>query len=52
MPVAATQLVCGWFRFRDDRGDMLLSALPPVLHARELATDVGPWLAQTVKLLG
>lgn len=47
----ATELVCGWFRFADERPEILLAALPPVLHARELATDAGPWLAQTVRLL-
>ena len=44
----AMQLVCGGFRV-DDSG--LLDALPPVIHTHELATDAGPWLAQTVKLL-
>jgi AraC-like DNA-binding protein/quercetin dioxygenase-like cupin family protein len=46
-----TQLVCGWFEFADPRGDVLLDALPAVLHAREQATDSGTWLAQTVKML-
>jgi AraC-like DNA-binding protein len=44
----AMQLVCGGFQV-DDSG--LLDALPPVMHTHELATDAGPWLAQTVKLL-
>ena len=44
----AMQLVCGGFRV-DDNG--LLDALPPVIHTHELATEAGPWLAQTVKLL-
>jgi AraC-like DNA-binding protein len=48
---STTQLVCGWFEFSDPRGDILLDALPPVLHGREQATDSGPWLAQTVKML-
>jgi AraC-like DNA-binding protein len=46
-----TQLVCGWFRFSDARSEVLLSALPIVLHAREQTTDAGLWLAQTVKML-
>jgi len=47
-----TQLVCGWFSFADPRSEVLLSALPVVLHAREQATDTGSWLTQTVKMLG
>jgi len=49
--VSTTELVCGWIRLVDPRSDVLLSALPPVLHARELGSDVGPWLAQTVRML-
>jgi len=37
-----TELVCGWIRLSDPRSELLLSALPVVLHAREQATDVGP----------
>lgn len=48
---STTQLVCGWFQFADPRGDVLLDALPAVLHAREQSTGAGPWLAQTVKML-
>ena len=47
----ATHLICGAFRFDDLRGDVLLGALPPVIHTHELAGEVGPWLGQTVKLL-
>jgi AraC-like DNA-binding protein len=47
----STHLVCGCFRFDDLRGDVLLSALPAVIHTHELASDAGPWLAQTVRLL-
>lgn len=46
-----THLLCGGFRFEDPRRDVLLAALPPVIHTHELASDVGPWLSQTVKLL-
>jgi AraC-like DNA-binding protein len=46
-----TGLVCGCFRFDDLGGSVLLSALPVVLHTRELANDVGPWLAHTTRLL-
>jgi AraC-like DNA-binding protein len=46
-----THLLCGGFRFEDPRRDVLLAALPPVVHTHELASDVGPWLAHTVKLL-
>jgi AraC-like DNA-binding protein len=46
-----TQIVCGCFRFDDLRGDLLLSALPTVIHTHEMASDVGPWLAHTVRLL-
>lgn len=44
----AMQLVCGGFRVDDDT---LLRALPRVIHTHELASDAGPWLAQTVRLL-
>jgi AraC-like DNA-binding protein len=44
----ATQIVCGAFGVDDTS---LLSALPPVIHTHELASDAGPWLAQTAKLL-
>lgn len=46
-----THLVCGWFGFSDDRSELLLAALPTVLHTRELETEDGLWLAQTVKML-
>jgi len=46
-----TQLVCGSFEFAQQHGNALLPVLPVVLHARELANEVGPWLAQTIKLL-
>ncbi|MDQ3734706.1 MAG: AraC family transcriptional regulator [Actinomycetota bacterium] len=49
--VATTELVCGWIRLSDPRSEVLLSALPAVLHARELGSEVGPWLAQTVRML-
>ena len=44
----STQIVCGGFSVDDAA---LLEALPPVIHTHELASDAGPWLAQTVKLL-
>jgi len=47
----ATRLVCGSFSFEGSRGNLLLPVLPVVLHVREPPTDVGPWLAQTLKLL-
>lgn len=46
-----TQVVCGWFTFADPRSDLLLAELPPVLHAKQQATDAGSWLFQTVKML-
>jgi AraC family transcriptional regulator, alkane utilization regulator len=47
----ATHLICGCFQFEDMRHNLLLSALPTMIHTRELASEVGPWLAQTIKLL-
>ena len=44
----AMQIVCGGFRVDDDT---LLRALPRVIHTHELASEAGPWLAQTVRLL-
>lgn len=49
---ATTDLVCGWIQLSDPRSEVLMSALPAVLHAQELGSDVGPWLAQTVRMLG
>ncbi len=46
-----TQLICGCFRFDDMRSNILMSALPTMIHTRELASDAGPWLSQTIKLL-
>jgi len=46
-----THLICGCFRFEDMRHNVLLSALPTMIHTREMANEVGPWLAQTIKLL-
>jgi AraC-like DNA-binding protein len=43
-----TMIVCGAFRVDDAA---LLAGLPPVIHTHELASDAGPWLAQTAKLL-
>jgi len=48
---ATTHLICGCFRFEDMRHNVLVSALPTMIHTREMANDVGPWLAQTIKLL-
>ncbi len=47
----ATHLICGCFQFEDMRHNLLMSALPTMIHTRELASEVGPWLAQTIKLL-
>jgi AraC-like DNA-binding protein len=48
---ATTQLVCGCFVFEDARAELLVSALPALVHVRNLAEDLGPWLAHTVKLV-
>ena len=48
---AATQVICGCFRFADNRGNRLLDALPGMIHIRETAEGVGALLAQTVRLL-
>jgi AraC-like DNA-binding protein len=48
---ASTYLICGCFRFEDIRGNRLLSALPGLIHTRELSETVRPWLTQTVRLL-
>jgi AraC-like DNA-binding protein len=47
----ATHLICGCFQFEDMRRNALISALPTMIHTRDLAGEVGPWLAQTIKLL-
>ncbi|HVY49511.1 MAG TPA: cupin domain-containing protein, partial [Minicystis sp.] len=49
---ALTQIVCGCFEFEDRRGALLVSALPPVVHLRDVGADVGPWLSHTIKLVG
>jgi AraC-like DNA-binding protein len=48
---AGALLVCGCFRFEDEGSEALISALPPVIHSGELPGDVGPWVAQTIKLI-
>ncbi len=45
-----TKLVCGCFSLEGLPDDPLIAALPPVMHARALVTEVG-WLGETVKLL-
>lgn len=50
---ATTQLVCGCFSFEEAAGaGPLLAALPTVMRAGEMGQDAGPWLAQTIRLLG
>jgi AraC-like DNA-binding protein len=46
-----THLVCGCFRFEATANNVLLSALPAVIHTRDVGSDAGLWLAQTIKLL-
>jgi AraC-like DNA-binding protein len=50
-PATETHLICGCFRFEDKPGSWLLSALPVMIHTREMASVVSPWLAQTIDLL-
>ena len=45
-----TQLMCGCFHVEDSGAAMLLSALPAVVHLRDVP-QVGPWLEHTVKLM-
>jgi AraC-like DNA-binding protein len=45
-----TKLVCGCFSLEGLPDDPLIAALPPVMHARSLVSEVG-WLGETVKLL-
>ena len=47
----ATHLVCGRFQIDSLGGEVLRSALPTVIHSGDLAADVGPWIAQTLRLL-
>ena len=46
-----TTLICGCFQLSGPPGNALLAALPPLIHIREMSSDVGPWLAQTITLL-
>ncbi|MEP7122548.1 MAG: AraC family transcriptional regulator [Byssovorax sp.] len=48
---ATTQVVCGCFHFEDPGSEVLLAALPAVIHTGATTSDVGPWLAQTIKLI-
>lgn len=50
-PEGSTLLICGCFRLAGLPTNALLAALPPMIHTREMGSDVGPWLAQTIKLL-
>lgn len=49
---AKTSAVCGAFRFEDRSTEQLFAALPRVLHVRELDDELGPWLEQTMRLIG
>jgi AraC-like DNA-binding protein len=44
--------VCGTFRFEDPHTASLFAALPKVMHVRELSDEIGPWLEQTMHLIG
>jgi AraC-like DNA-binding protein len=48
---AVTQIVCGCFEFEDQRGGLVVSALPPVVHLSEVGAEVGPWLSHTIRLV-
>ncbi len=48
---AVTRIVCGCFEFEDQRGELVVSALPPVVHLKEVGADVGPWLSHTIRLV-
>lgn len=50
-PTASTMLICGCFQLDGFPTSALLTALPPVIHLREMSGDAGPWLSQTIKLL-
>ncbi len=50
-PIRTTRLVCGRFRVDELGGGVLRSALPAVIHTRDLTDDLGPWIAQTLHLL-
>lgn len=47
---ATTQLMCGCFEVDDTGIAMLLGALPPVIHLRDME-HAGQWLEHTVKLM-
>ncbi len=47
---SGTKLVCGCFELEGLPDDPLLAALPPVMHARSLVSEVG-WLGETIKVL-
>lgn len=48
---ASTQLMCGCFHIDDAGAAMLVSALPSLVHLRDLPS-VAPWIEHTVKLVG
>lgn len=48
---AETHIVCGCFRFDTPINSVLLTALPVLIHTRDMANEAGLWLAQTIKLL-
>ena len=48
---AQTQVVCGCFSFETAAREVMAAALPPVLHARDMSSEAGLWLTQTIKLL-
>ncbi len=47
-----TRIICGSFVLRHAAGEVMLSALPPVLHARGRSSGgVGAWLDTTIDML-
>ncbi|MEM9454042.1 MAG: AraC family transcriptional regulator [Myxococcota bacterium] len=47
-----TRIICGSFALRHAGGDVMLSALPPVMHARGRGSGgVGAWLDTTIDML-
>ena len=48
----ATQLVCGHFAFDGSARSLLIEALPDYIHIANYGEAAGPWMEQTLKVIG
>lgn len=47
-----TQLICGHFSFAKGARHIIFEQLPPVLHIPRYGATAGPWLSETLRMIG